>query len=282
MTLLLISLLGAVTFLLPLLGVGGIAPAGTAVVLALIAVTGVEVVARHLDSRRIALLATFVALDTVLRLMLVEGVAGFSPMFFLIVCAGYVWGPRFGFLTGALSLLVSALVTGGVGIWLPYEMFAAGWTGAGAGLLGVLAARGNHPPAWRRDLALLGGYGLVAGLLYGAAMDVWDWSFFGGAPGLGPDPGLPVAALMQRFARFYVSTSLGYDVVRGVGTAVMLALMGKPVITALRRVLLQSEVGIELIGNGRAEPAVRHGSGREESPIALADHPVDTTGWGHA
>ena len=241
MILLVMSLLGAATFVLPLTGLGGTAaPATAAVALAVLAVTGVEIAARQLDSRRLALLATLVAVDSALRLMLVEGIAGFSPMFFLIICAGYVWGPRFGFLTGALSMLVSALVTGGVGVWLPYEMFAAGWTGAGAGLLAPLLRRDEAMRAGLRDLLLLCAYGLVAGLLYGAVMDVWDWSFFAGAPGLGPQPDLPAGQLLRRFAAFYFSTSLVYDLVRGVGTALMLGLMGRPVVTALRRVYVRT------------------------------------------
>jgi energy-coupling factor transport system substrate-specific component len=41
-------------------------------------------------------------------------------MFLLIILTGYVFGARVGFLMGALSLMVSALITGGVGPWLPF------------------------------------------------------------------------------------------------------------------------------------------------------------------
>ena len=49
--------------------------------------------------------------------------------------AGYIFGARFGFLLGVMTLLVSALLTGGVGPWLPYQMFTAGWIGLTSGWL---------------------------------------------------------------------------------------------------------------------------------------------------
>ena len=72
---------------------------------------------------------------------MVNGVGGFSPIFFLVLVAGYEFGASYGFLVGAFSLLVSALVTGGIGPWLPYETFAVGWMGAAAGLAGSTVRR---------------------------------------------------------------------------------------------------------------------------------------------
>ena len=68
------------------------------------------------------------------RAVVVTGIAGFSPIFLLILCGGYVFGAEYGFVLGATTILVSALVTGGLGPWLPYQLFAAGWVGALAGL----------------------------------------------------------------------------------------------------------------------------------------------------
>src|SRR4030043_15203 len=79
----------------------------------------------------IALLGVLVAINSALRFIetAVPGPGGFTPIFFLIILVGYVFGGRVGFLMGALPLLVSALVTGGVGPWLPAQMFTAGWVG---------------------------------------------------------------------------------------------------------------------------------------------------------
>jgi len=93
-------------FLWPFLGSG--LPADTpAWTLALACVVGlflVEAGTRQLDSRAVALLAAIAAIDTALRLAVIEGIGGFSPIFFLVLCSGYVFGTSFGFLAGAVAL----------------------------------------------------------------------------------------------------------------------------------------------------------------------------------
>ena len=64
------------------------------------------------DSRQLAMLGVLTALNALIR-MLGAGVAGVETSFFLIIISAYVFGPGFGFLMGALSLLVSGLITGG-------------------------------------------------------------------------------------------------------------------------------------------------------------------------
>src|SRR2546430_12391213 len=116
----------------------------------------VEVGTRQLDSRGLALLAAIAAIDTVLRLAVIEGIGGFSPIYFLVLCAGYVFGSTYGFLAGALSILVSAMVGGGGGPWVPYQGFAIRGIRALAGLAGRWRGR---LPRWRdlAGLALIGG-----------------------------------------------------------------------------------------------------------------------------
>src|SRR5260370_17453563 len=61
----------------------------------------------RLSARLAAVLAALIAVDAALRLAAVVGVAGFSPIFFLILVWGYVFGPGIGFALGALTLLLS-------------------------------------------------------------------------------------------------------------------------------------------------------------------------------
>jgi len=118
----LISLPGLLLFLWPFLGsdLPASTPAWTLMLATVSALLLVEVGTRQLDSRGLALLAAIAAIDTVLRLAVIEGIGGFSPIYFLVLCAGYVFGSTYGFLAGALSILVSAMVGGGVGPWVPY------------------------------------------------------------------------------------------------------------------------------------------------------------------
>ncbi len=94
-----------------------------------------------MDARVLAVLGVLSAINAVLR-GLGAGTAGIELVFFLLVLAGRVFGPGFGFVLGATTLFSSALVTGGVGPWLPYQMVGAAWVG-----LGVIRSR------WARTIA---------------------------------------------------------------------------------------------------------------------------------
>ena len=121
-----------------------------------------------LDAKAIALLGILAACGAALRIPS-PGVAGFEPIFFLLILSGRVLGRGFGFVLGVLTIVVSALITGGVGPWLPFQMFAAGWLGFGAGCL---------PPAkGRTEIWLLTAYAAGSCLLYGSLTDMWFWPF---------------------------------------------------------------------------------------------------------
>src|ERR1700687_802925 len=201
----LVSLAGLVLFPWPFPGIG--LPANTpAWTLSLACVAGlflVEAGTRQLDSRAVALLAAIAAIDTALRLAVIEGIGGFNPIYFLVLCAGYVFGTSFGFMAGALSILVSAIAGGGVGPWVPYQVFALGWVGVVAGLAGYWRGRS---PGWR-DLLVLAGVGAIMGWVFGALLDISGWvAAYRGHPTLGWDPGMAPTAALLNFGRYYVLT----------------------------------------------------------------------------
>ena len=80
------------------------------------------------------MLGVLSAINAALR-PLGAGIAGIETVFFLLVLAGRVFGPGFGFVLGCTSLFASALLTAGVGPWLPFQMVASAWIGMFAGLL---------------------------------------------------------------------------------------------------------------------------------------------------
>jgi energy-coupling factor transport system substrate-specific component len=237
------SLVGAGVFLWPFVGAGP--PAGVAVAAfgfgTVAALAAVEVAAGRLDARQLALLAALAAIDAAARAVVVTGIGGFSPIFLLILCGGYVFGAEYGFLLGAVTILVSALVTGGLGQWIPYQLFAAGWVGALAGVAG----RGRTGRPTRRDVVVLAIVGVVTGYAFGAAMDVWNWTFYQTSPGIGFHAGMPPTEALGHFARYYAITSALYDTFRAVGNAVMVGVLGGPVLVALARLRARMQVTVE-------------------------------------
>jgi energy-coupling factor transport system substrate-specific component len=252
-----VSLVGILLFVWPFLGLGSASggpapetPALAATLGAVGALAIMEIGARRLDSGRLALLAALAAMDAALRLALVNGIGGFSPIFFLVICAGFEFGASYGFLVGAFSLLVSALVTGGVGPWLPYEAFAVGWVGAAAGLAGSAVRRfGPGRSKWlpgRVDLAVLVGVAIVTGFAYGALTDIWGWvAFYRGVENIGWIPGSSGLDTLAQFGRYYVVTSLTWDAFRAVGDAAAILLLGPPVLMAMGR--LRARFGYEIV-----------------------------------
>lgn len=83
--------------------------------------------------KTVALIAVLAGAMVALRLP--GFIAGFSAMFIVVLIGGNAFGPGFGFLLGAIGTFASGMFVGGLGPWLPFQMIAVGWVGAGAGLL---------------------------------------------------------------------------------------------------------------------------------------------------
>lgn len=183
-----------------------------------------------MDAKAVALLGVLAAAGAALR-PLGAGTAGLEPMFFLMVLAGRVLGPGFGFVLGSVSMFASALLTGGVGPWLPFQMLSMGWVCLGAGLLpGPAGLRG------RRELTLLAGYGALSAVAYGTVMNLQGWPYIGGlSSSVSFHPGDPLSANLPRFAAYCLTTSLGWDLPRAALTVVLCLTLGTPVLRALRR-----------------------------------------------
>lgn len=192
----------------------------------LLAVVLAEVADGTMDAKAVALLGVLSALAAVLR-PLSGGVTGFQPMFVVIVLAGRAFGPGFGFTLGASSVLASSLVTGGVGPWLPFQMLAAAWLGLGAGLLPRMSGR--------REVFLLSAYAGLGGLVYGLLLNLWFWPFIASGGDLGFVAGGPLTENAGRLVAFTLATSLGFDIPRAVGNAVLVLVLGAPVLRTLRR-----------------------------------------------
>jgi len=242
----LVSLAGALTilypFLLPLLGQQNrLAQRGIEVPLLFAMLSGICLLTILVqiqrsatgpgasESKLVALLGVLVATDAALRL--IPTLLGASPIFLLIILTGFAYGADFGFLMGALTLLVSAFITGGLGPWLPFQMLTAGWIGLTAG---ILPRTGN-----KREIALLALFGGFWGFLFGAIMNLWEWPF--AAPGLQQQvglywvPGMSLWQTVHTYAHFYLVTSLVYDLFRATANVGLVLLLARPVLLLLDR-----------------------------------------------
>jgi len=189
-----------------------------------------------MDAKSVALLGVLSAVIAALR-PLGAGVAGIEPIWAVLILGGFALGPGFGFVLGAVSLFASALITGGIGPWLPFQMIAAAWIGLGAGLLARLPAVRRLAPAhpWR-EVLVLAWYAAVASFAYGFALNLWFWPFTADlAPQIAFTAGAPLAENLLAWLRFNVVTSLGFDLPRAVLAAGLIVVAGRGVLIALRR-----------------------------------------------
>ncbi len=228
------AVIGLVAFTWPLFFATGAtvdplqAPLLFSLVLPLVlAVVVSELTGNGMDVKGLALLGVLSAVGAVLR-PIGTGTAGMEPIFFLLILGGRAFGPGFGFVQGALTMFASALLTAGVGPWLPYQMLAAGFVGLGGGLLP--RARG------RAEIALLALWGLVSAFVYGWLMDFAFWPF-----GIGPatqfsfDPYAGIAENLRTFVWYNLATSMGWNLGRALTTVVLIALLGSGLLHVLRR-----------------------------------------------
>lgn len=247
------NLLALAAFCWPLLAAALPQDATAALPYAALAITPVAAVAVvvSLDgsvrsAHTVALLGVLAAVGSAVRVAS-TGVGGVEAVFILLILAGRAFGARFGLLLGAATIAVSSALWGGIGPWTPFQIFACAWVGAGAGLL-PRRVRG------RAELWMLAGYGIVASYLFGLLTNLWFWPFAVGAgTGISYVPGAPLGTNLSSFLLYSLLTSTaGWDTLRAVTTVIGIAVVGRAILAALRRVKPVSSAGGQA---AKAQPA---------------------------
>ena len=249
------SFLGLVAFLWPFVVAPGtfgdtaMAPLMFGVLLLLVlAVVFAGVADGGLDAKAIAMLGVLSAIGAGLR-PLGAGTAGVETVFFTLVIAGRVFGPGFGFALGCTTMFTSALITGGVGPWMPYQMFGCAWVGLFAGLLPALTGR--------KEVLMLAAYGAVSAYLFGFMINLSFWPF-----AVDPHstvsylPGAAFAVNAQRYLVYDATTSLGWDTGRAITNVICILLAGPAMLAAFRRAARRAafEAPVEFNAESLAEP----------------------------
>lgn len=182
------------------------------------------------SAHTVALLGVLAAVGSAVRVAS-TGVGGVEAVFILLILAGRAFGARFGMLLGAATIALSSALWGGIGPWTPFQIFACAWVGAGAGLL-PRRVRG------KAELWMLGGYGILASYVFGLLTNLWFWPFAVGAgTGISYVPGASLGTNLSSFLLYSLVTSTaGWDTLRGITTVVGIAVVGRAILAALRRV----------------------------------------------
>jgi energy-coupling factor transport system substrate-specific component len=162
------------------------------------------------------------------------GFLGIEPIFFLIVLGGLALGANYGFLLGSLAILVSALLTAGIGPWLPVQMLGAGLVGLGAGWLKKL----NH---W----LWISSYCLFASYLYGLLVTLFTWPLLAGDTSLGFSPTASLGENVVSYLNFAIfSGGLLWDTGRALTTVVLVLTTKEALLTALNRAVDRASVDL--------------------------------------
>ena len=170
---------------------------------------------RKTGTRRMILVAVMTALSVIGRFIFVA-IPAFKPITAITVITAVYLGGEAGFLTGALSAVISNFYFG-QGPWTPFQMLA--W-----GLIGLLAGLLNRP--LRRSRIVLSLYGVFAGAAYSFVMEVWNVLWYNG----GFNPALYKAALMA---------ALPFTITYAVSNIVFLNIVARPFGEKLDRVRIK-------------------------------------------
>lgn len=145
---------------------------------------------------------------------------GFKPVAAITAITGIYLGAEAGFLTGALSAIVSNMFFG-QGPWTPFQMFTWGLIGYIAGLLGKT---GKMESKWALTL-----FGIGAGVLFSLGMDVWG--------------AISLTGLFswQAYSAALV-TALPFTIIYAVSNVIFLLLLTKPIGEKLKRIRVKYNI----------------------------------------
>lgn len=211
-----------------------------------IGVIAIEISRGAMDAKSVAVLGVLASLIAALRLV-GAGAVGVEPMWFLLILASYSFGAHFGFSLGIVSMAASAVITGGIGVWLPFQMIAAGWIGLLSGTLGELCARKINR---NFDKLILVTIGAFSSLSFGFLMDLQMWPWLAGTDTqLSYIAGAGVVENLQRFLVFHIATALSWDIPRAITTALLIAITAKPILNSFQR----AKFRLNLISHEKAQ-----------------------------
>lgn len=160
----------------------------------------------------LTIISALTALCIVSRILFAP-LQGFKPVTALIIITALHFGGEAGFMTGAMTALISNFYFG-QGPWTPFQMLTWGLIGLFSGLLSGLL---------KKNKAWLLIYGAIAGILYSMLMDIYSVLWYDGRFNL------------SRYI-ITVASSLNFTIVYAVSNVIFLLALSKPIGKKLERI----------------------------------------------
>lgn len=176
---------------------------------------------RRIKTGEIVITAIMIALAVASRSVMMF-LPQVKPTCALVIVTAIAFGPNTGFLTGALSMLLSNFIFG-QGMFTPFQMLGMGLTGFFCGLI----FSGKKLSESRLAVSLTGG--LLCFFVYGFIAD--SCSVFM----------LSSSITLRSALPFYLS-GLGFNIIHGITTAVILFFISRPMTVKFTR--LRTKYGI--------------------------------------
>ncbi|MFA5527208.1 MAG: ECF transporter S component [Peptostreptococcales bacterium] len=181
-------------------------------ILLVIAIMFIVYEKKNTTLKEISLIGTLAGIAGIMRIPF-GGIPNVQPTTALVIIAGWVFGPLFGFMVGALSVLVSNSFLGH-GPWTPWQMFAWGMAGLLSGSLSKIKLKPSK--------IFLGVYGFLWGFAYDYILNLWHFLTF------------IYPRTWSSFVLVYMS-SFYFDLLHGLFNLFFLYFFGHELITILRR-----------------------------------------------
>lgn len=173
---------------------------------------------KETNTKRLILIAAMVALSVVGRILFTP-LPGFKPVTAMVVITAMYFGSEAGFMTGALSAVISNF-SFGQGPWTPFQMFSWGMIGLIAGLLAK---------PLKQNKIVLTVYAVISGVLYSLLMDIWTVLWADG---------------YFNFSRYLAAiiSATQFIIIYAVSNVIFLLLFTKPIGKILERIKIKYEL----------------------------------------
>lgn len=183
-------------------------------VLLILAVFFIAFERRKPKAREIIPIAVMCAVASVGRVVF-NFIPQVQPVTVIVIIMGACFGKQAGFMTGALSALVSNMILG-QGFWTPFQMLAWGVVGLIGGILADVKLSKN--------MVVMCIYAFVSALIYGMITDFWTIAFMAGEK------------LTWSIVLSVYSAGLVFNLIHGIGNVLFMIVLYKMLMEKFDRI----------------------------------------------